>query len=153
MSNGGRIAKNFLGGILSHDEHVARFDEIRFFEVTAKLNVEFPHVAIRVLHRLRPHRDDSIAHLAREIVVSLRAHSANDRHLIADRLQVFILVVHPFAGALASYLHAGLATPQQDDVVADPQERAQDALSHALSVAEQQHHRGDAPHDPEHCQR
>ena len=42
----------------------------------------------------------------------------------------------PFTGALASYLHAGLATPQKDDVVADPEERAQDALSHALSVAE-----------------
>ena len=62
------------------------------------------------------------------------------------------LKMNSFASALSSSLHAGLALPDHDDVVADAQKRGEYAFAHTLAVAEQKHHGRQSPDDAHHSQ-
>src|SRR5882724_547092 len=55
-----------------------------------------------------------------------------------------------FTCAFAADLHAGLSAPEQDDIVADAEKRAENALSDALAVTKQQDHRSNAPYYSQH---
>src|SRR4051812_15057695 len=52
LANGGSVAEDFLCGIRSHDQDVTGFNEIGFFKVSSRLDIEPAHMAVGILHSL-----------------------------------------------------------------------------------------------------
>src|ERR1700733_6757623 len=126
--------------------------EIALLEVASLGHVQLAHLAIGILHGFGRNRDHTVAVFIREAVVPFRAYQANQRGFFADRIDVFVLEVNALAGAFAARLHAGLALPDHDHIVADAEERVEYAGADALPIAEQQYHCRQAPNDAHHRQ-
>ncbi len=153
LAHSGCSAEDFLGGIRPEDHYPAMLGKIAFLKVAAFTHLQTAHLAIRELDGLDIHGDHSVTTLEAERIVILGAHVLDQRDLIAHCLHIFVKEAYWLARSLASRLHAGLSTPEHDDVVADAKKRIEHAVAHTLAISQQQHHRDQSPNDAQHGQR
>ena len=127
--------------------------EIGLVEVAAVREFQLAHLSVRHVHAAHLNRNHARADLEAEVAVDLAAHRAHDGHFIANGFHIFQFVLDRLAGPLAASLHAGLARPNDDDVVSHVQKGMQNAPAQALSVSQQQHDGDQAPANAQHGQR
>src|ERR1017187_4957534 len=152
LTDRGTTLEDAFGSGVSEQDHWLAAGEFTFFDVASFRGREFAHGGIRKLDASGLDGDHAGAGLESEIGGGLGTDGANDGDLRANRLDVFVLVVDLASGALASGLHAGLAGPDDDDVVAHRSGCLQDAAAQAFSEGEQEHEGHNAPTDAEHGQ-
>src|SRR5258708_36358634 len=134
------------------NHHAVMLQKIVFVEVASGFDIELAHLSVGQLHAARVHGDDARADLVAEVAIDLGTDGAHQRNLIANRLDVGVLVFDLLAGTLASGLQAGLPGPQDNHVVAHVHEGVDDAAAKALSVGAQEDHRSQSPDDAQHGQ-
>ena len=150
LSDGGRALEDTLRGRVTEDDYRLVGSELTFFDIAAFSGKDLAHGSVRVLNTAGLDGDHASAGLESEIGHRLGADGADDGDFVANRLDVFVFVVDLAAGALASCLHAGLAGPEHDDVVAHVADGLHDAAAQSFAEGQQQHQRDHAPTDAEH---
>ena len=145
--------EHFLGRAVTENHHAAMVGKVALIEVAPVRQVELPHLPVRHIHAAHLQGNDARSDLEAEIAVDLSAHCPHDGHFVTNGFYVLNFVLDCFARPLPAGLHAGLPRPDYNHVIAHVQERVQHASAQALPVCQQQHHRRQAPDDPEHSQR
>src|SRR5580693_7424603 len=96
--------------------------KVALLKITAFDDVQLAHLSIGILHGFALYRDNAIAVFVGERAIPFRADQAHKRSFFADGFNIVVLEMNALSGALAACLHAGLALPDHDDVVADSEE-------------------------------
>src|SRR5207248_4353124 len=144
--------KNFLGGVVAQDHDAAVVEEISFLKVAAVRDIELAHLAIGQIHAAGHDGYHAGADFESEVAIDLAADCPDQRHFIANRLNILQFVGDFLACALAARLQTGLPWPQDDDVVAHIQKSMKHAAAQTLAIRQQQHDRYQAPTYPQHGQ-
>ena len=151
FSDGGRTLECALGCVVTKDDDAAMVDEVTFFKVAPFLKThQSAHRAIRKFDTAGGERDDARTDLVAKVVAGLGADGANEWNLGADCFDVGVFEVNAMAGALASGLHAGLAGPDDGDVVPHVADRFHYAAAEAAPEGKKKHNRDHTPGDAEH---
>src|SRR5258708_40307345 len=106
----------------AEDDDLAMVGEVGGLEVSALCDVQPSHTAVGKLDRFALNIDDLRSVLEAEAIIDLGAYGLEEGNLIADCLGVAIDKFHTPSRSFATGLHAGLAAPDHDDVVAEAEE-------------------------------
>jgi len=150
FADGWVAVEELLRGMAAEDDDLTVFGEVGRLEVAAFGDVEFAHAAVGQFDGLAGDIDDLGAVLEAEAVVAFGADSGEEGNGIADGFDVSVEEFDFFAGTLAASLHAGLATPHHDDVVAEAEEAIENFFTDAATVAEKENYGDESPDDAEH---
>ena len=149
----GRVAvEEFACSVGTEDDDLAMLRVVGCLEEAALRDVQLAHGAVGQVDCFALDVDDLGAILEAEGVVGLSADGFEEGDGLADGFNVAIEKLDAFAGAFATYLHAGLAAPDHDDVIADAQEAVEDAGAYASAVAEEQDDGDESPDNADHSE-
>src|SRR5215471_13134672 len=101
--------------------------EVGGLKVAALSDVQLTHAGVGIVDLFAGDVDDFGAVFEAEGVVVLTADGGEERNFVLDGLHVAVEELDGPSGTLAPSLHAGLAGPEHDDVVADAEEAVENA--------------------------
>jgi hypothetical protein len=151
LPNGGRTLEGALGCVVSENYDATVIDEVTFFEVAAVLKVHQPaHGTVGEFNAAGGDGHHPRANFVAKVAAGFGTDGANNGHVRTDCFYIGVFKMNRFAGALTSGLHAGLAWPDHDDVVAHVSHRGHDSAAEPPAKREKQDNRDYSPRDAEH---
>ena len=137
---------------MAEDHHAIVLSEIVLRKITAIIDSELAHLAIRKFDAAGLDRHNPRADFVAETGARFGAHGANDGHFIANRFHICVLVFDLFPRSLPAGLQTRLPGPQDDYIVSHVQESVQNTTAKTLSIGEQEDYRRQSPNNAEHGQ-